>query len=356
MAKVKNLRNSNSKHKGKAKWSLENRRFYGRALLTICPKCGQVGRLYFNRSIGWYIKHNSKATHSVRDGEALEIPLHEGRLNLIRYVGGDSYLLPYLAKMVPPHESYVEVFGGGGVFLLNKPPSKVEVYNDLDGNLVNLFKVVKEKPDEFQKQFELLLYSQQVYYEFLKKYKTNGWKDEVERAVGWFFLTRGAHLGKVGGGFATGRTTNQARSFFNAVENVKKIHKRLRNVIIESLDFREVVKRYDGPKTFFYCDPPHLYLSTENGTRGSDYYNMDANVFNDADYADLLKLLENIEGKFLLKQAVDVPFLRNWANEHGFSVVRLRLKKASRGDPRGKENDAYHLWFIANYKLRGKQG
>ena len=355
MGETKVRESSNSKGGAKPKWSLEKRRYYGRALLVVCPKCGQLGRLYFNRRIGWYVKHKSNQTHSVREDEALEIPLHEGRINLITYMGGDSYLLPYLAKMTPPHETYVEVFGGGGVFLLNKPPSKVEVYNDLDGNLVNLFKVVKERPEEFQQQFEMILYSRQVYYEFLKKHKGGGWSDDMERAVGWFFLTRGAYLGKIGAGFATGKSRNVAKSFFNAVENVKKIHRRLRNVIIESLDFREVIKRYDGSRTFFYCDPPHLYLSTDGGAIGAKYYNMDINAFNDADYMGLLKLLENIKGKFLLKQAVDVPYLRDWANENGFSVLRLKLKKSTRGDPRGKESDAYHLWFIANYKLKGKK-
>ncbi|MHA1632769.1 MAG: DNA adenine methylase [Candidatus Freyarchaeota archaeon] len=119
----------------------------GCALLVRCPRCGEVGRLYYSSSIGWHVKHGRRRTHYVRASECLEIPLHEPRLALIGYMGGDQLLLPYIAKMIPPHRCYVEVFGGGAPLLLNKPPSPHEVYNDLDGKLVNLFMVVKEKPD-----------------------------------------------------------------------------------------------------------------------------------------------------------------------------------------------------------------
>ena len=340
---------SNGGSAKRVRWSLENLRFYGRSLLVICPRCGELGRLYYNKKIGWYIKHKSNKTHHVKDGEPLEVPLLDKRLNLITYVGGDTFLLPYLAKMVPPHEAYVEVFGGGGVFLLNKPPSKVEVYNDIDGNLVNLFRVVKEHPDEFQREFEFLLYSRQQYYEFIDKYRKGDWRDDIERAVGWFYLLRASYAGKLLGGFATGVKRNMAKSFFNAVDEVKRMHKRLRNVVIESLDFREVIKRYDSPKTFFYCDPPHLYLSTDAGSRGDDYYRI---PFTDADYMDLLQLLEKVEGKFLLKQSTEVPFLLEWAKQNGFYITRLVIKKAARSDPRGERCDNYPVYFIANYPLR----
>ena len=92
-----------------------------KSLVVLCPRCGRVGRLYFNQKVGWYVKHfDTNQTHALPDDISLTLPLHEEKLNLIRYMGGDTFLLPYLIKMFPPHRTYVEVFGGGAPLLLNK--------------------------------------------------------------------------------------------------------------------------------------------------------------------------------------------------------------------------------------------
>lgn len=330
------------------KWSVEMPEGYGRSLLVVCPRCGRVGRLYYSVGIGWYVKHGSRSTHKVRGDDVLEVPLHEPRLNLVKYMGGDSFLLPYLAKMIPPHECYVEVFGGGAPLLLNKPPSRVEVYNDLDGLLVNLFKVVRERYDEFMEKARWLLYSRQLYYEYLHALASNKISDPVERAVAFWYVLSASYAGAagIGSGFGTSTKHNEARAMWARLGKLELIHKRLRNVVIEQLDFREVLKKYDGDRTFFYLDPPHLYIATE---KKDAMYRLG---FTEKDYMDLLGLLEKARGKWLLKQTAVTPWLLEWAEGRGYSYTTVTLKKALRPDPRMQRADTYKVLFIANYPLR----
>lgn len=76
------------------------------------------------------------------------------------YIGGKFYLLEKLISVIPEHKTYIEVFGGAGSLLINKSPSKIEVFNDIDGDLINPFMVVRDKPREFVKKFRWLLYSE----------------------------------------------------------------------------------------------------------------------------------------------------------------------------------------------------
>ena len=328
-------------------WNIETLHGNIKNLLVVCPKCRELGTLHWTKKIGWYVKHGSRKTHSVGD-EALEVPLHNPRLNIIRYMGGDTYLLPYLARMIPPHMCYVEVFGGGAPLLLNKAPSKVEIYNDIDGNLVNLFKVVRDHYDKFIERIRWLVASRQIYYEFLRKLQKNEISDPIERAVAYWYVLRLSYAGKFGAGLGVGPRKNNALDLWNAVEDLLLIHERLKNVFIEQLDFRELIKKYDTEQTFFYCDPPHLFLSTE-ASKGKEYY---AVGFTDKDYMDLLSILEKTRGKWLLKQSTEIPWLIDWAKQHGYSIERLVLKKSARANPRAEKNENYPIFFIANYNLK----
>jgi len=307
---------------------------------VICPRCGELGYIYKNRRGACVVSHPGRTSHSAGCSSALEVPIEE-RLGVIKYMGGDSRILWLLAKLVPFHRVYVEVFGGSGVFLLSKPRSEKEVYNDIDSNLVNLFEVLRTRHREFIERSRKLVWSRELYYRFLKLLQGGG-GDPVERAVAYMYVMRASVNGIFGTGFAP---------FKNAaaeppVELIEKIHRRINhgNFVIESLDFREVIRKYDSRDTFFYLDPPHLYVATE---ANKDYY---AEKFTDKDYMDMLSLLERIEGKFLVKQSMRVPALLNWAEEHGYNVLRVQLKKSARAVS-NKEAGTYDLYFIANYRL-----
>ncbi len=319
-----------------------------RSLRVVCPRCGLEGSLYYSRKLGFYIKHreNYRETHYVSRNESVEIVLRKDRLNLIWYIGGDTFLLPYIAKMIPPHTCYVEVFGGGAPLLLNKPPSKVEVYNDIYGDIVNLFMVVRDRADEFVERLELLPFSRELHYRFIKDYRDRRFSDDVDRAVKFFYILRTSFSGKLGSGFSTSARINQPRKFYSAVDNVKEISRRLRNVIIENLDFRELIAKYDSSNTFFYLDPPHLYTATE---KGKEYY---AYGFSDRDYMDLLSIIEKIKGKFLLKQVASVGFVDEWAERNGFNKAIVEIAKSSKYVRASEKKDRQRVLFIANYRLK----
>ncbi|MEM3943847.1 MAG: DNA adenine methylase [Thermofilaceae archaeon] len=309
------------------------------AQLTVkCPVCGGVGALAY-RDGGFAVEHGCDA-HAVADDVALEVVGGLGRFCFVPYAGGDFYLLPILRRMIPPHLVYVEVFAGSAKLLLSKPPSRIEVYNDLDRGIYTLFKVVKTRYEDFMRALDLLPYSRLLHYEFLEKLE-RGVEDEVELAVAVYYTLHSSAFGTCGG-FAASPTRNKARRFYRAMENIRLVHERLKNVVVECLDFRECIRKYDTPHTFFYLDPPHI-PSSLNG-----YYRV---RFTERDLDDLLRILEGVKGKFLLKQSGAVDRVAEWAREHGYKTRTLTLKRSMEGVERGEGKGYWTILFAANYRI-----
>ncbi|RLG02027.1 MAG: hypothetical protein DRN49_00110 [Thaumarchaeota archaeon] len=187
------------------------------------------------------------------------------RLVATHYYGGKFYLLPYLLKAVPKHHCYVEVFGGGGYLLLNKKRSKVEVYNDINGDVVNLFRVLRDNGDQLIRRLKYTPYSRQLLGEI--KAKTE-FSDDIERAWAYFILlnqTFNARGRK--SGFAYARVKNHANIFKRLVDNLEQVVERLRGVVIECLDWKECMERYESENTFAYCLPPETGVLTTKGVK-----------------------------------------------------------------------------------------
>lgn len=178
------------------------------------------------------------------------------------YFGGKASLSETLCRLLPLHETYVEVFGGAASLLLSKLPSPIEIYNDLDSALVNFFRVLRDpaRSRKLKKLLELTPYAREEYDECRV-----GWKqcsDEVEAARQWFVVARSSFSARAaassGWKFTTKPDNNPARSFHNAVDGLPAFTQRLREVQIEHKDFRELIPLYDGPNTLLYCDPPYV--------------------------------------------------------------------------------------------------
>jgi len=194
-------------------------------------------------------------------------------------------LLNKLISLIPEHETYVGVFGGAGSLLLNKPPSKVEVFNDIDGDLINLFLVVRDRPKEFVEKFRFLLYSRELNKRWTKEFN---FKDSVERAIRFYYVMCSCFSGRFGSGWSSKRYVNQPKRFFDSLENIKLIAKRLKEVHIDNLDFRKCIRNWDSQQTFFFLDSPYF---------GKHLYRYD---FTLKDHLDLRRILGKVRGKWLL--------------------------------------------------------
>ena len=158
--------------------------------------------------------------------------------------------------MFPDHHCYVDVFGGAGNVLIQKPASKVEVFNDINSDIYNLFKTLQDRPDDFYYLISHTPYSRECFYDYKEKLKHE--TDELERAVMWYAIACQSFGGNHGSAWGTGKTKNYASTFKKRVGTLDVVIDRLRSVIIENNDFDVVLDAYDGKDTFFYLDPPYL--------------------------------------------------------------------------------------------------
>jgi DNA adenine methylase len=169
------------------------------------------------------------------------------RKPIFPYPQGKYHLVKRLLELIPPHDIYVEVFGGAATLLFTKSPSKLEVYNDINSELVNFFRVLRDD-EKWQKLQEKLLLTPYSREEFKLALQPAEELDEIERARRFFVRIQMSFGGK-GETFGYTRIAqkNKTLTYFNKIANFEFFHNRIRSVIIENLDFEDVFKRYDTP-------------------------------------------------------------------------------------------------------------
>lgn len=179
---------------------------------------------------------------------------------IIPWLGGKRRLADKLIPLFPPHECYVEVFAGGAALYFLRPvPAPVEVLNDINGDLINLYRVVQNHLEEFVRQFKWAISSRQVFkWEQEKRPET---LTDIQRAARFYYLQQHAFGGRVQGQSFGTATTGPAINLCRIEEQLSAAHLRLAGTYVEHLPWNEVMERYDRAHTFFYCDPP--YWETE---------------------------------------------------------------------------------------------
>lgn len=178
---------------------------------------------------------------------------------IIPWLGGKRRLADTLINRFPAHSCYVEVFAGGAALYFMRHPAEVEVINDVNGDLVNLYRVVKHHLEEFVRQFKWALSSRQI---FRWMQDTPGEVlTDVQRAARFFYLQQQAFGGRVDGQTWGTATTAPPINLLRIEENLSAAHLRLSSAYIEQLDWAACMERYDRPHTLFYLDPP--YWQTE---------------------------------------------------------------------------------------------
>ena len=212
----------------------------------------------------------------------------------ITYYGGKQQLAKYILSFIPPHQTYVEPFFGGGAVFFAKPffpfytANKYrEVINDKDERVINFYRVCRNLDlfEQLLHKVKHTLYCKETYKEAKEKLKSD---DAVEKAWAFFFIINSSFNNDLYAGFANDFI--KQKTFINKVERFSKnLYLRLRNVVIEKEDALEIIKKYDTKETFFYIDPP--YFNADMGHYGG---------YTQQDFRDLLDLLTSVQGKFLL--------------------------------------------------------
>lgn len=215
------------------------------------------------------------------------------------WVGGKFHLAKTIIKLIPEHTCYVEPFAGGAWITFRKNPSDAEVLNDINKDVITLYRVIQKHLPEFIRYMQWCLVSRD---EFLRLQQVDPTTlTDVERACRFFYLQKLAFSGKIANNPTFGISAYKpARINLTRMEaDLWEAHQRLSRVTLECLPFTEVIQRYDRPETFFYCDPP--YWGCE------DYYGKA--IFCRYDFQALHEMLSGIKGKFLLS-INDVPEIR----------------------------------------------
>jgi DNA adenine methylase len=259
---------------------------------------------------------------------------------LINWVGGKRLMRKYIEPLVPRNiKSYCEAFGGGAHMLFYKNRwSDLEIYNDLDGRLVNLFRIVKYHPHELEREISLLLGSREMFEQFMEQ---DGFTD-IQRAARFFYLITRSFGGR-GDSFGTVRKSSggACKSHKNLMQRAYAIHNRLDKVLIEHRDFEQFIRQYDHEDAFFYCDPPYSFGCGYAVTSTKDF-----------DHERLRNCLSNIKGRFLLSYD-DSPKIRELYKGYDMvSVERLNGINNRQGDDR--KNKIFKELLIANYPITEK--
>jgi|HubBroStandDraft_6_1064221.scaffolds.fasta_scaffold07923_5 DNA adenine methylase len=253
----------------------------------------------------------------------------------IPYIGGKNRIANQIIEIFPEHTTYVEAFAGGAQVLFHKEPSRVEILNDLDGEVVNFFRVCQSHHEELLRCLRFILVSRRT-FAWLKSTSPEGLTD-IHRAARFFYLLKNSFAALV-------RNPNYHHSVaqppsFNVTkipELIEAAHKRLARVQIESLPYQAVLQRYDRPTTLFYLDPPYF-------DRKLYRFN-----FSDRDFEELEHRLRTLRGKFVLSLN-DVPEVRKLFSKFRFKEIALHYTSQREAGKR------YPELLITNFRLGRKR-
>ena len=222
----------------------------------------------------------------------------------ITRIGGKKLLRKTICERFPEDfDRYIEVFGGAGWVLFYKDKhAKLEVYNDADGELVNLMRCIKYHAGELQRELDGYCNAREFFEDISAQIKVRGLTD-IQRAARYFVRMK-LSFGADGKSYGC-----NSRNLTNTVNYLTDVQQRLKSVVVEHKDFENLIKVYDRPKALFYCDPP--YHTTEK------YYDVQ---FSEADHIRLRDTLTAIKGRFLLSYNDD-EFVRELYKD--FNVVAL---------------------------------
>lgn len=241
-------------------------------------------------------------------------------------------MLKNILPLIPEHHCYVEPFCGGASLFFAKEPSKVEIINDINNEIIFLYQVAKKYPQEFLNKLEEYQYSE-YWHQYFKKNKNI--ENEIERAVGIYIRIQWSFAKVMDKGFAFSKKVNQASRHENKLESLHITLERLKNVTIMKRDAKEIIELFDSEDTFFYCDPP--YPNTDQGNYKG---------YTQQDFDDLINVLLGCKGSFILSCYENEAVPKHW-KKYEFETVNYSSKII-------REKRKEILWVKNNFSNKQK--
>lgn len=258
--------------------------------------------------------------------------------SLLRYHGGKHKIADWIISKMPEHKCYVEPFGGGASVLLKKNPVITEVYNDLDKEVFNVFRTIRENYDELARRISMTLYSKEDFQLSFEKSD-----DPIETARRFLIQSRMS--------ISTGRSNNSTfrttinkddyhsnpLTLFNLTETLYLTRQRMSRVIIENTDAFTMFEKYDLPGTLWFLDPPYI---NHTRTYKSIKYGYTHNL-SDHDHETLCKVIRTLKGKVIIC---------NYENDIYNTLLEDWTKDSCRGFTNSSRKTTETIWM--NYKYQ----
>ncbi len=252
----------------------------------------------------------------------------------LTYYGGKQQLATRIIKLIPEHQIYVEPFLGGGAVFWSKAPASVEVINDINGEIINFYEVLKRDYNALRNKIEISLHSRDLHRKAETIYNNPDMFERLDRAWAVWLLSAQSFGAMLNGSFGYDRSGTTSKSIRNKRDNFSIDYAiRLQQVQIECADALRIIRSRDTPRTFNYCDPP--YPGTDQG-----HYD----GYTQEDFEMLLACLEKIEGKFLLSSFRNKA-LTEFAKKNGWDSVEIYTSKPM---SKGRKIEV----LTANYQIR----
>lgn len=246
---------------------------------------------------------------------------------ILKYPGAKWRIADWIIENIPEHHSYIEPFFGSGAVFFNKPQSNIQTINDLDGEVVNFFEVVRDMPEELATKIYMTPYARKVYentYEQLNKINTS----KIDRALNFCIkinMSYGHRFSyKVGWkNDVQGRERAYALRSWNKIPDIiMEAAVRLKETQIENGPAIEVIKRFNNPKCLIYCDPPYL-LGIRNISKQYNY------EMSNKDHEDLLNTIIKSKSKIIISGYDSDLYndaLKDWRKKTSFNLTQSMRK------------------------------
>jgi len=262
----------------------------------------------------------------------------------VTYYWGKLRMASRIVKLIPKHTLYCEPYCWWCSVFFKKPPSEIEVLNDINSHVVNFFRVMQQDFGMLKIIINCTPYSRQQVHTARHILKYHEYYDDIKRARAFWVACNMSFSAMITGGYKYTKHTNKSVKAFNNKKEQFDTHllERLTNVDFECNDAIKVIKSRDHEDAFFYIDPPYIW---EQKVHQWHYAG-----FTPEDYIVLLDTLSNIKGKFLLSNYPST-ILSSYANRNGWYIIEIAWKQtAPNSSVTGKRKNKTEL-LVANYPI-----